>query len=100
MVIKGCPIFMTLLQHSHTILHLPVSKYACFLHMSDHKSPGHCSNSSGLSTPDNHSRMDDEDMFSKMGSSRMCRKYPMGLSCSDAEVDYRRGRSLRERKGV
>ncbi|KAI5392657.1 uncharacterized protein At1g76660 [Lathyrus oleraceus] len=66
----------------------------------DHKSPGHCSNSSGLSTPDNHSRMDDEDMFSKMGSSRMCRKYPMGLSCSDAEVDYRRGRSLRERKGV
>lgn len=68
--------------------------------MSDHKSPGYCSNSSGLSTPDTHTLMDDEDIFSKMGSSRICRKYQMGLSCSDAEVDYRRGRSLRERKGI
>ncbi|KAK7283813.1 hypothetical protein RIF29_13559 [Crotalaria pallida] len=66
----------------------------------DNKSQGHCSNSSGLSTPDNHTLTDEEDIFSKMGTSRVCRKYKTaGLSCSDAEVEYRRGRSLRERKG-
>ncbi|XP_061368437.1 LOW QUALITY PROTEIN: uncharacterized protein At1g76660 [Gastrolobium bilobum] len=64
----------------------------------DHKSQGNCSNGSGLSTPDRHTLMDDEDIFSKMGSSRISRKYQMGLSCSDAEVDYRRGRSLREER--
>ncbi|KAE9617281.1 hypothetical protein Lal_00034473 [Lupinus albus] len=59
----------------------------------DNKSQGHCSNSSGLSTPN---LTDEEDVFSKMGSSRSCKKYKTGLSCSDAEVEYRRGRSLRE----
>ncbi|XP_019413772.1 PREDICTED: uncharacterized protein At1g76660-like [Lupinus angustifolius] len=62
----------------------------------DHKSQGHYSNSSGLSTP---TLTDEEDIFSKMGPSRSCKKYKTGLSCSDAEVEYRRGRSLRERKG-
>lgn len=68
--------------------------------MSDHTSQGHCSNNSGLSTPEKRTLVDDEDIFSKMESSRICRKYQMGLSCSDAEVDYRRGRSLREGKGM
>lgn len=45
---------------------------------------------------------DDEDIFSKMGGSRMNGKYNhigMGQSNSDAEVEYRRGRSLRESRG-
>ncbi|XP_071686407.1 uncharacterized protein At1g76660-like isoform X2 [Rutidosis leptorrhynchoides] len=42
---------------------------------------------------------DDEDIFSKMGgSSRMNGKYHHG-SNSDAEIEYRRGRSLRESRG-
>ncbi|CAK9183432.1 unnamed protein product [Ilex paraguariensis] len=43
--------------------------------------------------------MRDDDIFSRMGGSRVGRKYPLGLSSSDAEIDYRRGRSLRECKG-
>ncbi|KAK9059858.1 hypothetical protein SSX86_020562 [Deinandra increscens subsp. villosa] len=45
-----------------------------------------------------HCLTDDEDIFSKMGVSRMNVKYHMGMgqSNSDAEIDYRRGRSLRE----
>ncbi|KAF6163621.1 hypothetical protein GIB67_036081 [Kingdonia uniflora] len=39
---------------------------------------------------------DDEDIISKMGSLRTSRRYRSGLSISDAEIDYRRGRSLRE----
>ncbi|KAI3734536.1 hypothetical protein L6452_14007 [Arctium lappa] len=41
-----------------------------------------------------HCLTDDEEIFSKMGSSRM-----YGQSNSDAEVEYRRGRSLRESRG-
>ncbi|KAF4349397.1 hypothetical protein CsatB_007889 [Cannabis sativa] len=37
---------------------------------------------------------EEEDIFS---SSKM-RRYPMGMSSSDAEIDYRRGRSLREKR--
>ncbi|XP_065881903.1 uncharacterized protein At1g76660 isoform X2 [Euphorbia lathyris] len=51
---------------------------------------------SGSSTPG--ALTDEDDIFSKMTSSKMNRKY-LGSSCSDAEIDYRRGRSLRERKG-
>ncbi|KAM7253109.1 hypothetical protein ACFE04_025727 [Oxalis oulophora] len=47
------------------------------------------------SRPVDHIRAD-EDIFSKMGLSRTSRKY---MSSSDAEVEYRRGRSLREGKG-
>lgn len=39
---------------------------------------------------------DDDDIFSKMGSSRVGRTYQIGSSNSDAEIEYRRGRSLRE----
>uniref|UniRef100_A0A6N2KBP0 Hydroxyproline-rich glycoprotein family protein n=1 Tax=Salix viminalis TaxID=40686 RepID=A0A6N2KBP0_SALVM len=52
----------------------------------------------GSSTPGNHVVADD-DIFSKMSSSKISRKYHLGLSSSDAEIDYRRGRSLREGKG-
>jgi hypothetical protein len=41
----------------------------------------------------------DDDIFSKMASSKISRKYHLGISTSDAEIDYRRGRSLREGKG-
>ncbi|KAG8377306.1 hypothetical protein BUALT_Bualt08G0019500 [Buddleja alternifolia] len=41
---------------------------------------------------------DDEDIFSKMGTTRIGRKYPFGSSNSDAEIEYRRGRSLREER--
>ncbi|KAJ0621992.1 hypothetical protein HanIR_Chr01g0015051 [Helianthus annuus] len=45
-----------------------------------------------------HYLTDNEDIFSKMDGSRMNVKYHMGIgqSNSDAEIDYRRGRSLRE----
>ncbi|GAB4851843.1 hypothetical protein Ancab_031242 [Ancistrocladus abbreviatus] len=39
---------------------------------------------------------DEEVFLPKMKTSRIKRKHQMGLSCSDAEIDYRRGRSLRE----
>ena len=42
---------------------------------------------------------DDDDIFSKTGASRARRKYPVGSSNSDAEIDYRKGRRLREGKG-
>lgn len=56
-------------------------------------------NVSGQSTPSNVNLTDDEDIFSKMGKSKKSRKLNMGLSCSDAEIEYRRGRSLRECRG-
>lgn len=51
---------------------------------------------SGRSIPVNHALSDDDDIFSKMGTSRIGRKYHFGSSNSDAEIEYRRGRSLRE----
>ncbi|WCJ44798.1 hypothetical protein M5689_025450 [Euphorbia peplus] len=62
----------------------------------DPKSRRQAADVSGSSTPGAFT--DEEDIFSKMTSSKINRKYP-GSSCSDAEIDYRRGRSLRERKG-
>ncbi|XP_021717810.1 uncharacterized protein At1g76660-like [Chenopodium quinoa] len=56
-------------------------------------------NASGRSTPSNRNLTDDEEMFSNMGKSKKSRKVNMGLSCSDAEIEYRRGRSLREARG-
>ncbi|XP_071925039.1 uncharacterized protein At1g76660 isoform X2 [Coffea arabica] len=64
-------------------------------HVSDRQS----GNISVRSAPGNHLLSDDEDIFSKMGASRISRKYHLGLSSSDAEVEYRRGRSLRQGKG-
>ncbi|XP_047955783.1 uncharacterized protein At1g76660-like [Salvia hispanica] len=46
--------------------------------------------------PSSHIPSDDEDIYSKMGAPRNSRKYPFGSSNSDAEIEYRRGRSLRE----
>ncbi|KAK3169160.1 hypothetical protein Dsin_000064 [Dipteronia sinensis] len=62
-------------------------------HDLENKSRRQRGNDSGSSTPG------EEDIFSKMGSSRISRKYHLGLSSSDAEIDYRRGRSLREGRG-
>ncbi|EPS68040.1 hypothetical protein M569_06734, partial [Genlisea aurea] len=42
-----------------------------------------------------HGFSDDEDIFSRLEG----RKHTYGLSNSDAEIEYRRGRSLRERNG-
>ncbi|KAK9270207.1 hypothetical protein L1049_025783 [Liquidambar formosana] len=64
----------------------------------DRKSQRQPGNASGLSTPSNRNLSDEEDIFSKVGASKISRKYHMGSS-SDAEIDYRRGRSLREGKG-
>ncbi|KAG8654432.1 hypothetical protein MANES_05G113447v8 [Manihot esculenta] len=44
-------------------------------------------------------KYEDDDIFSKMKWSKNSRRYDLGSSCSDAEIDYRRGRSLREGKG-
>ncbi|GMJ02816.1 hypothetical protein like AT1G76660 [Hibiscus trionum] len=64
----------------------------------DHKSRRQVGDVFGSSTPISHPLTDEEDVLLKKSSSRS-RKYQLGLSCSDAEIDYRRGRSLRERKG-
>ncbi|XP_068653114.1 uncharacterized protein At1g76660-like isoform X2 [Aristolochia californica] len=41
-------------------------------------------------------RMSEEDLISKIGNIKMKRSQSAGLSMSDAEIDYRRGRSIRE----
>ncbi|CAA2934708.1 Hypothetical predicted protein [Olea europaea subsp. europaea] len=55
---------------------------------------------SGRSIPSNHILSDDDCVFSKSGSTRNGRKYNFGLSNSDAEIEYRRGRSLREARSL
>ncbi|KAL3321752.1 hypothetical protein AABB24_039388 [Solanum stoloniferum] len=60
--------------------------------MKDHTSPKQIE-------PANHAMSDDEGIFSKLGTLRLSRKHDHGLASSDAEIDYRRGRSLREAKG-
>lgn len=67
--------------------------------MTDHILWRKSGNVSGSSSPGNDTLTDEEDIFSKMELSKSNRKYHLGLSCSDAEVDYRRGRSLREGRG-
>lgn len=42
---------------------------------------------------------EDDDLFSRISSSKNGRKYHAGASVSDAEIDYRRVRSLREGRG-
>ncbi|KDP36711.1 hypothetical protein JCGZ_08002 [Jatropha curcas] len=64
----------------------------------DSKSRRQTGDVSGSSTPGIHALTDDDDIFSKMTSSKISRKYNLGSSCSDAEIDYRRGRSLGEGK--
>lgn len=39
---------------------------------------------------------DEEALLSRVGSVKGNRSYPAGFSSSDAEIEYRRGRSLRE----
>ncbi|XP_039047451.1 uncharacterized protein At1g76660-like isoform X1 [Hibiscus syriacus] len=65
----------------------------------DHKSRRQVVDVSGSSMPINHPLTDEEGVVLLKKSSSRSRKYQLGLSCSDAEIDYRRGRSLRERKG-
>ncbi|KAJ9167009.1 hypothetical protein P3X46_021693 [Hevea brasiliensis] len=65
----------------------------------DPKSRKQAGDISASSTPGIHALKDDDNIFSKMTSSKISRRYDLGASCSDAEIDYRRGRSLREGKG-
>ncbi|PHT32599.1 hypothetical protein CQW23_28936 [Capsicum baccatum] len=67
--------------------------------MKDHMSPKHPIDVLKQIEPANHAMSDDEGIFSKMGTLRLSRRHDHGLSTSDAEIDYRRGRSLREAKG-
>ncbi|KAF8106886.1 hypothetical protein N665_0130s0055 [Sinapis alba] len=46
--------------------------------------------------PRNRIHADEEALLSRVGSVKGSRSYPTGFSSSDAEVEYRRGRSLRE----
>lgn len=50
------------------------------------------------STPGDLTLTDEDDIFSDTRKIKN-RKYHVGLSCSDAEIEYRRGRSLRECRG-
>ncbi|KAL5557627.1 hypothetical protein UlMin_033838 [Ulmus minor] len=65
----------------------------------DHKTKRQHGDISGSSTAGNFVLSDEEDIFAKMQLSKTNRKHQLGQSSSDAEVDYRRGRSLREKKG-
>ncbi|XP_044510223.1 uncharacterized protein At1g76660-like [Mangifera indica] len=74
--------------------------YSLSLHNVENKPRRKPTDVSGSSRPGNHILTEEEDIFSKMGSSsRISRKYHLGMSSSDAEIDYRRGRSLREGRG-
>ncbi|XP_042006157.1 uncharacterized protein At1g76660-like [Salvia splendens] len=68
---------------------------AGFAHLEDQAPQKH---SSGRGLPTSPLLSDDEDMYSKMGAPRNGRKYQFGSSNSDAEIEYRRGRSLREER--
>ncbi|CAN8240217.1 unnamed protein product [Cochlearia groenlandica] len=46
--------------------------------------------------PRNRIHADEEALLSRVGSDKGNRSYPTGFSSSDAEIEYRRGRSLRE----
>ncbi|GFP79000.1 uncharacterized protein at1g76660 [Phtheirospermum japonicum] len=46
----------------------------------------------------NHNLSDDDSIYSNKGSYRIVRKYQFGSSNSDAEIEYRRASSLRERR--
>lgn len=50
----------------------------------------------GRSYHNNHSLSDDNNIFSKKGASRIGRRYQFVSSNSDAEIEFRRGSSLRE----
>lgn len=67
-------------------------------HLKDNCSKTCRSNASRASSHEYRVVSEDEDIFSKMGNSRLCRKYPHGSSSSDAEIEYRRGKCLREGK--
>ncbi|XP_031091458.1 uncharacterized protein At1g76660 isoform X2 [Ipomoea triloba] len=69
-----------------------------YSNIADHSLQKHSKDFWGQNALSNHAVSDDEDVFSKMGNSRHGRKHPPGLSSSDAEIDYRKGRSLREGK--
>ncbi|XP_071733020.1 uncharacterized protein At1g76660-like [Rutidosis leptorrhynchoides] len=64
---------------------------------SSRSEPSSCDALKDVREPSEHCLTDDEDVFSKMGGSRMSGKYHG--SNSDAEIEYRRGRSLRESRG-
>ncbi|KAF9622392.1 hypothetical protein IFM89_031195 [Coptis chinensis] len=64
-----------------------------------HDSPKISTDVTDRNQSDNEVMTDEDDIFSKLGSSRINKRYQLGLSSSDAEIDYRRGRTLRERKG-
>ncbi|KAJ4962283.1 hypothetical protein NE237_022222 [Protea cynaroides] len=49
--------------------------------------------------PSDYTLTDGEDIFSKIGDSKISKRYRVGVSSSDAEIDYRRARSSREVKG-
>ncbi|THG17281.1 hypothetical protein TEA_010485 [Camellia sinensis var. sinensis] len=66
-----------------------------------HISRGQPRDASGQSTPGSGNCIltDEENIFSRMGTSKISRKHHLGLSSSNAEIDYRRARSLRHGKG-
>ncbi|KAL0701973.1 hypothetical protein Bca4012_058095 [Brassica carinata] len=62
----------------------------------DLDSPKASSNGYKDHKPKNRIHADEEALLSRVGSVKGSRSYPTGFSSSDAEVEYRRGRSLRE----
>ncbi|CAH2067620.1 unnamed protein product, partial [Thlaspi arvense] len=62
----------------------------------DFHSPKASSNGYKDHRPRNRIHADEEALLSRVGSVKGSRSYPAGFSSSDAEIEYRRGRSLRE----
>ncbi|CAN8234370.1 unnamed protein product [Cochlearia groenlandica] len=65
----------------------------------DFHSPKSSSNGFKDHRPRNRIHADEEALLSRVGSVKGNRSYPIGFSSSDAEIEYRRGRSLREGRG-
>lgn len=62
------------------------------------KQPG--DDASERSLPGKHIQKDEEELIARMGAYSVSRKYHLGSSSSDAEIDYRRGRSKREGRRI
>ncbi|KAJ8747671.1 hypothetical protein K2173_007296 [Erythroxylum novogranatense] len=63
----------------------------------DPKSRRHPESISGSNTPTYRVVTDDDDIFSKVSSSKIGRKYHVGLSSSDAEIDYTGEEKVRDK---
>ncbi|KAL2519867.1 Uncharacterized protein Fot_23790 [Forsythia ovata] len=68
--------------------------------LKDHVPQSRFGGGSGRNAPDNHIVSDNDDLFLKVEASRVNQKHHFCSSNSDTEIEYRRGRSLREGRSL